>query len=441
MFPFLNVYRVYVFPDNVSFFLKNNKHLSVTKDAWEILKYCDGGNSFNRIQEIVNVDYEISIDDLTEFLKKAKELSIIEYNSIPKKEEIMVFGDGKRIVPLALSLELTNKCNLECNYCYGGFKKTGRKFWKTEDLKVLFDDFAKIGCMILELTGGEPLLHPEFNEILLLSLKKFEVVNILTNGVLLNDQIIDIIAENKKRIGIQISIDGSTEETNYKVRGVKNTFEKTLQAIRQLRNKGIYYKIAYITTTDNIHEIPAICELFRKEKINNLLISKATGFGRACSQKDCLVSNENDDFAKIVNTMVKEYTDVINEVHYQDFFTLPVIDRNCGAGWKLFSISAEGNIGSCAILGKNGYIGNVLNQSIHKILELPICELYSNFSIQRNEESCIECSYYNYCGRCITRIYSANIQKIKDGLDLCEIAKRNKMDLFLNFNSDFAFLL
>jgi MoaA/NifB/PqqE/SkfB family radical SAM enzyme len=237
------------------------------------------------VLKIINLDYEIPKEVLFKFLSEAEKLNILKYIDIPDKKQIDIFGDGNTIIPLALSLELTNKCNLECNYCYGGFKKDGKSFWKIEDLKSIFDDFSKIGCMVLELTGGEPLVHPEFSEILLLSLNKFKVINILTNGVLLNNHIIDIIAKHKKRVSVQISIDGCSEETNYKIRRVKNTFEKSLQAIRQLRDKGIFYKIAYMTTTDNIHEILPICELFRKEKIKNLLISKATGFGRACNQK------------------------------------------------------------------------------------------------------------------------------------------------------------
>jgi MoaA/NifB/PqqE/SkfB family radical SAM enzyme len=345
--------------------LNDNKHVSVTKDAWEILKYCDGNNSFNEIIEILNLDYEILKEDFLNFLNKAEKLGILEYIDIPNKKNISIFGDGNSIVPLALSLELTNKCNLKCNYCYGGFKTNGKIFWKIEDLKSIFDDFSKIGCMVLELTGGEALLHPEFNEILLLSLSKFKVVNILTNGVLLNNHMIEIITKHKNRISVQISIDGYSEEINYKVRGVKNTFKKSLEAIRQLRNNGIFYKIAYMMTVDNIHEIPQICELFRKEKIKNLLISKAIGFGRACDQKDCIVPKENEDFKKIINAVINEYPDVINEIYYQDIFNRTISESNCGAGWKMFSMNAEGDIVSCSILGKNGYIGNVFKQSIH----------------------------------------------------------------------------
>jgi radical SAM protein with 4Fe4S-binding SPASM domain len=139
--------------------------------------------------------------------------------------------------------------------------------------------------------------------------------------------------------------------------------------------------------------------------------------------------------------VVKDYPDVFNEIYYQDIFNLTVSECNCGAGWKAFSITAEGDIRSCSILGKNGYIGNILKQSIHEILEQPVCKFYSNFSKQWNEKACLDCTYKDYCARCLTRIYATNIQRVKDGLNLCEIAKRNKMNEYLDFNSNFTYLI
>jgi hypothetical protein len=78
---------------------------------------------------------------------------------------------------------------------------------------------------------------------------------------------------------------------------------------------------------------------------------------------------------------------------------------------------------------------------IHELLRQPVCEFYSNFSKRWDDESCFACSYKDFCTRCLARIYAVNIQRIKDGNNLCEIVKRNKMDDFFDFNSNFKYLI
>lgn len=93
-------------------------------------------------------------------------------------------------------------------------------------------------------------------------------------------------------------------------------------------------------------------------------------------------------------------------------------------------------------LGKNGKMGNIFEQDIFDIFNSDKTQFYVNFSKSIEEESCKNCSYNSFCAVCISKIYTANIQRLKDGLELCEIAKRNKMDKYFDFNvnySDFKF--
>lgn len=442
MIPVLDSRRVYIYSNNVFLYLRDNKSIIVSNDGWEILKHCDGTKTIDMIFNVLNVEYEISKEDIVKFINTANSNNVVNFISDFKKNDIKIFGDNNLISPQIASVEITERCNLECIYCYGEFKRDKGVFLNIDQIKLLFDDLSKTGVMAIELTGGEPLLHPNFKEILEIAINKFEKINILSNGVLFNNETINVIRKYKNKIAIQISIDGCSEETNYKVRRVKNTFEKTLNTLERLENIGIHYQVVYMTTEENKHEIHAMFELFRQKKLKNLMISKATPFGRACDCKDCLITKNDNEVINTIVKVQKEYPDILSKRHYiqQHPGNVNNISKysidNCGTGWRAISIAANGDVRSCLLLGKTGNMGNVFKQNIFNILNSPKGNFYLNFSKKMDEEPCQLCSYKNYCAMCITRIYAANIQRIKDGLDLCEIAKRNKMDECFDFNPD-----
>jgi radical SAM protein with 4Fe4S-binding SPASM domain len=421
-------------------FLNNNSSIVVSKDGWEILKHCDGTKNVDNIFDYLNIKNEISKEDLIKFFTNAKKNEVIKYIDVFDKHEFKIYGSENLISPQIVSIELTDKCNLRCKYCYGDFKKSGKNFWNLNDIELLFEELSKLGILVLEITGGEPLLHPYFKEILISALAKFEIISILSNGVLIDCEIIELVRKYKNRVAFQISIDGCSDETNNEVRGVKNTYNKTLTAIKQLRDYNIHYNVVYMITEENKHEIQKICELFRKEKLNNLVFSKAISFGRACDYKEC-IPNNNEALYKTLKKTFDLYPDIIAERHLKKIENNVLnIDRNCGIGWKIISISSDGTIISCALMGKSGIIGNYFKQNISEIINSDKGRFYQNFSkTEIEKEFCTQCCYENFCARCIARIYAANLQRVKDGIGLCAIAKINEMDKYLDFNSDFKF--
>jgi radical SAM protein with 4Fe4S-binding SPASM domain len=448
MIPVLDTNRAYIYSNSVSLYLKSGKSIIVSNDGWEILKHCDGTKTIDEIFDILSIENEISKNDVIKFINTAKNNSVVRFIDSFEKNDTKFFGNRNLISPQIASIELTNTCNLECNYCYGEYKRGKGEFWDIEDIKMLFDSLSASGIMVIELTGGEPLMHPKSKEIIELAVDKFELISILTNGVLFNDKIAKIVQKHKNKITFQISIDGCSEETNHKVRRVKNTFEKTLNAIKQLENIGVYYNVVYMITEENKHEIPNICKLFRHEKLRNLLLSKAVQFGRGCDNKTCLIKKGDTQITETIEKMLKEYPDVFSKKHYQQQQYHTSMDEmskfninNCGIGWKLISIASNGDVRSCSVLGKIGNMGNIFKQDISDILNSGKGNFYLNFSKIKNEESCNICRYKNYCATCITRIYAANIQRVKDGIGLCDIVKRNNMEEYFDFYSNFKFII
>jgi MoaA/NifB/PqqE/SkfB family radical SAM enzyme len=92
---------------------------------------------------------------------------------------------GRRI-PLSGMFELTERCNLNCVHCYVNQPASSRvaraRELTTDQVKRILDQAADAGCLFLTLTGGEPLLRPDFIEIYLHARKRGILASIFTNG-------------------------------------------------------------------------------------------------------------------------------------------------------------------------------------------------------------------------------------------------------------------
>lgn len=132
--------------------------------------------------------------------------------------------------------EITNRCNLNCKTCYNrSGVNTEKKEISKAQLQKAIDLLIPFGVRRILLSGGEPTVHTEFNEIMDLIDEYPELsFGIVTNGTVCNQKLIDWL-NGKGNITLQISLDGSNEEQNSKTRG-KGNFEKTLSFATQIHS-------------------------------------------------------------------------------------------------------------------------------------------------------------------------------------------------------------
>ena len=138
-----------------------------------------------------------------------------------------------------LFFELCYKaCNLKCKHCYieKNPYKQEKDFIPLDKIKQALLDTRGENLTSIYLTGGEPLLHPDFNTILRMCLK-FSNVTVLTNGYMINDKkarfLRKIDDENNFETIYRISIDHYDELKNDEIRG-RGSFRKALSAVLNL---------------------------------------------------------------------------------------------------------------------------------------------------------------------------------------------------------------
>lgn len=131
-------------------------------------------------------------------------------------------------------IEITNRCNLNCQTCYNssGLNRVTKEL-SPEQVEAIYLRFRAFGMKRMLISGGEPSLHSRFHDVLVLADKYPELsLGIVTNGTNPDPVLIDAL-NTRPNMTLQISLDGASEESNQKTRGVGN-FAKVIDFVRQI---------------------------------------------------------------------------------------------------------------------------------------------------------------------------------------------------------------
>ncbi len=163
--------------------------------------------------------------------------------------------------PIAATLELTRRCNLRCIHCYLGDQAEQHRLQdrelKTAALQAALAEWADAGCLYLTLTGGEPLLRPDFAEIYRRARELGLVVTVFTNGTLVTDEIVALFDELPPR-KVEISLYGATAATHDAITGVPGSHARAWAGIRRLQAGGIRVVLKTVLMKPNLAEQEAL---------------------------------------------------------------------------------------------------------------------------------------------------------------------------------------
>ena len=293
-------------------------------------------------------------------------------------------------------IEITNKCNLNCATCYNrsGLNREHREL-SCADIEGIIRIFAPYGLKRVLLSGGEPTLHTEFDSILDLPEKYPDIsFGIVTNGTNINRKLIDII-NTRDNFKLQISLDGSCEDSNAKTRGAGN-FSKTVEFARQIHRDTNKPLLKMVISQNNIDDVEAFCELsFSLGFIPEFAFIFKSGNGESEWKNKALSPMQKLKVLKLIER--------INREQGEDIF-LPLCTSGCPipSGKHEFSlcVKVDGSIQPCQSLYDDRFtVGNVLAFDADAF-ELNM-ERIADVAKKRAESdyNCDKCMIKNACGR------------------------------------------
>ncbi len=186
---------------------------------------------------------------------------------------------------------LTDRCNLRCKHCY--YSDAPIKDLPPEQLKGIFDKYLK---SILKwklkgticLIGGEPILRDDFFELLDYIYTRWKEHPIfsapfMSNGVRIDEEFISRLEPYSAIVPqIQVSLDGTCEETHGFIRG-KGSFEKAKKGLRLLHENGFGTALHFVVSKTNYKDAFDVMKLGDELKVTRVTVSRLVPEGRGCT--------------------------------------------------------------------------------------------------------------------------------------------------------------
>lgn len=294
-----------------------------------------------------------------------------------------------------LRIYLTNKCNLRCKHCFMYATDTLENELTYDEIIELLNKSKKGGCEKVIFTGGEVLLKDRFIDILQHAHNLDLYVQVLTNGILWTEDLIEIASNYIDEI--QISIDGFNEEVNSLVRG-KNTYQQAIHTIENfIKRKKVFVSVIITPLYELLEKykdayIKFALDLIKKFGNEKFLVI----FGKGLLDGREIISNKekNKWMAKCVEEIYEEIypnsslnTFIVNHKNNR-------IYMNCGYGG--LTVNSNGNFYFCGRIYEVKCYGNIRNEEFNEILKKR--KLARKKSGVDNIVPCNKCDIKYICG-------------------------------------------
>lgn len=357
----------------------------------------------------------------------------------------------KKRVPLSFDFELTARCNNNCSHCYINVPANDYAAKSQEltfdEIMCIVDEAQEMGVMWCLITGGEPLLRDDFNEIYLALKRKGLLISVFTNAVLLNEKTVRLFKKFPPR-DIEITVYGVTRDTYERVTQCSGSFEGFSRGVHLLESAGLKARYKAMAIRSNIHEISDIksfCEEKTKDffHCDSMLHLRFDGNQRRNEE----ILAERLDPQEIINLDTKDeerkkkmQLECSRIVRYEklpvdeclECEKEPECERyisfthlfNCGAGTNNFVLGFDGMFRLCSSLYVPEMMYNLRQGTLHDAWEnlVPrVRELRtSNVELLK---SCLSCPHFNFCLWCPAHAY-LETGKLENPIPyFCEIAK------------------
>jgi [mycofactocin precursor peptide]-tyrosine decarboxylase / 3-amino-5-[(4-hydroxyphenyl)methyl]-4,4-dimethylpyrrolidin-2-one synthase len=163
------------------------------------------------------------------------------------------FSHGLR-APICLTWELTYGCNLACVHCLSSSGRRDPRELTREEARRVVDELHDLQVFYVNVGGGEPMIRPDFFDLIGYAVQRGVGVKFSTNGTMLTPAAARTLA-GMDYVDVQVSIDGADAATNDAVRG-NGSHAAARRAMDNLAAAGFGpFKISIVVTRHNISQL------------------------------------------------------------------------------------------------------------------------------------------------------------------------------------------
>jgi MoaA/NifB/PqqE/SkfB family radical SAM enzyme len=376
----------------------------INETAVTIFEFINQNYTFNDIVNTLMLKYNDDADSISNkistFIDEMQKYNIISISTEEGlKNNVPMIGSSEYFTPEYCVIELTSCCHLNCKHCY-----LGRKDNASMDiyiLRKLLNDVIELGIPTVQLTGGEPLLYKEFDEVISFLVDN-NIRTLITTGAYINDDKYKRLLTSLLKIGktggyVQVSIDGDKDIHN-SIRGRSDSFKKVKRLILDLRKNNILVTTAMSVMESNIDEIEQVAKLVKSWGVSLHRISGLAEMGNALNLNKI-------DFLETQQTV----RDISNKYSDKDFHITTDeeniraikyrITPNCGCGSLTLGVDSSFNVFPCVMIREPLF--NLCDTDFKTGLK-GIKNLYNNKEAP-SEKTCGNCKKLSLCQGCIAQ--------------------------------------
>lgn len=342
----------------------------------DILSRCDGRNDVKQIIASLAAEYDATeadvADDVITFLQEWSDRLLVRLLDRPENLEnsspatTLAFdvpelqeGAGKQVQlaaskgvlpPIGMLAELTHRCPLQCPYCSNPIEllKANSEL-ATETWLDLFRQAADLGVLQVHLSGGEPTLRRDLEQLIAGLSARGVYTNLITSGIGITDGRIAAFAEAGLD-HLQLSFQGARPATTDRIGNHRGSHDKKIEIARQARSAGLPLTINAPIHRHNIDEVPEFIQLALALGAERLEIANVQYAGWALANRNWLMPDRAavDRQAEYVEAVRKELTGVLNiDFVPPDYFA--IYPKPCMGGWArdAFVVAPDGTVLPC----------------------------------------------------------------------------------------------
>lgn len=337
--------------------------------------------------------------------------------------------------PLSFELEFTARCNNDCAHCYinlpAGDGSARRRELTPDEIGDIASQAADLGAIWCLMTGGEPLLREDFEDVYLLLREKGLLVSVFTNACLIRKRHVDLFRRFPPR-NVEVTVYGVTRQTYEAVTGKPGSYDAFRRGLALLQEGSVKVRLKAVALRSNVREldeIAAFCrsrtkDYFRFDPLLHLRLDGNEDRNRRIRAErlspEEIVRIEGDD---------PERCEAL--LDQRDKFILPQAMGvkscalfRCLPGQSSFTIGWDGMFRPCASLMRADCVADLRNVSLREAwLEL----VPHVWALETENASfvtgCGACPYFNLCLWCPAHAYLETGEMDGEVPYFCAVAK------------------
>lgn len=299
-------------------------------------------------------------------------------------------------IPIRAYLELTAKCNFNCLHCFFSplFSRNKKEMTTNEFFSVL-DQLADIGTFYLDITGGEPLIRPDFWKIIEHARKREFAITLYTNGSLITEEAAQRLAD-LFLYRIVVSIYGMSEGVYKTVTGASHTFKKAMHGLELLTKKEVNLYVGVVLMRENF---------FQLRTFENFLKKIGVEYGFVWEFHPCIDGSQTPLRHMLTLSQIEKL------LHLHPELSQPAMDPTFDASEALcfegghdnVEISCDGEVKPCRFLENHV---NIREKPIREILKKdPFFMRIRGLRFRHLPRQCLKCKAITFCRPCPFRLF------------------------------------